>query len=184
MKRFIVLLTLLCFTLAFAQDKTQTQDATQNQTTTQDNAKVTETTETELSEDAFDFVQLSEEFETISTETYYLATVENSGVDGYVQISEVIEGGTKLIVSMNNTLSDYRYGTVLYEGDCGPDRPEVLRLGDINNSSGDPNTSITQSELSFQDLTTGDYFMYVFAGEPGTQILACGEVGEGANRMQ
>jgi hypothetical protein len=129
------------------------------------------------------FTPLSEEFKTIGTETYYLALVDNSGVDGHVQVAETYEGTTRFVVTMNNTLSDYRYAVVLYEGDCGPDRPEVLRLGDINNTSGDPNTSITYSELRFDDVTTGNYFMYVFAGEPGMQVLACGEVGQGANRM-
>jgi hypothetical protein len=130
-----------------------------------------------------DFVALSEEFKTIGTETYYLASVDASGVDGHVQIAETYEGASRIVVTMNNVLPDYRYAVVLFEGDCGPDRPEVARLGDINNSSGDPNTSITENELSFEQLTTGNYFMYVFAGEPGTQILACGEVGQGANRM-
>lgn len=147
-------------------------------------AKQTETTATETTQDATvntDFVALSEEFNSISTETYYLASVDNSGVAGHVQIAEIYEGGSKLVVTMNNTLPDYRYAVVLYEGDCGPDRPEVLRLGDINNSSGDPNTSITQAELTFDELTQGNYFMYVFAGETDSQILACGEVGVGAN---
>jgi hypothetical protein len=130
-----------------------------------------------------DFTALSEEFKTIGTETYYLASVDDSGVDGHVQVAETYEGTTRFVVTMNNTLSDYRYAVVLYEGDCGPDRPEMLRLGDINNTSGDPNTSITFSDLRFDDVTTGNYFIYVFAGEPGTQVLACGEVGQGANRM-
>jgi hypothetical protein len=126
---------------------------------------------------------LSEEFKTIGTATYYLASVDNSGVNGHVHIAETFEGSSRVIMTMNNTLPDYRYAVVLYEGDCGPDRPEVLRLGDINNTSGDPNTSITEAELNFEQFTQGNYFMYVFAGEPGTQVLACGEVGQDANRM-
>jgi hypothetical protein len=169
--KVIFLVVLLAMGVALAQQTEDTQMATTSGTTTE--AVTTNT----------DFVALSEEFKTIGTETYYLAAVDNSGADGYVQIAETYEGGSRMIVTMNNTLSDYRYAVVLYEGDCGPDRPEVFRLGDINNSSGDPNTSITVSELRFDELTQGNYFMYVFAGEPGTQILACGEVGQGANRM-
>ncbi len=160
--KYTLLAVLLTMGVVFAQ-----QENTQKATTTANT----------------DFVALSEEFKTISTETYYLAAVDNSGADGYVQIAELYEGGTRFVVTMNNTLPDYRYAVVLYEGDCGPDRSEVFRLGDINNSSGDPNTSITESEISFDELMQGNYFMYVFAGEPGTQILACGEVGQGANRM-
>jgi hypothetical protein len=160
-------LVLLAMGIVMAQ-QTDTQMATATQVAPATNA---------------DFVALSEEFKTIGTETYYLAAVDNSGVDGHVQVAETYEGMTRFVVTMNNTLSDYRYAVVLFEGDCGPDRPEVLRLGDINNTSGDPNSSITESELRFDEVTTGNYFMYVFAGEPGTQVLACGEVGEGANRM-
>jgi hypothetical protein len=163
--KYTLLTVLLTVGVVFAQ-----QETTQMATTTLSNSTTATTA-------------LSEEFKTIGTETFYLAAVDNSGVDGYVQVAELYEGGSKLILSMQNTLPDYRYAVVLYNEDCGPDRPEVLRLGDINNTSGDPNTSITLTEISFDELTQGNYFIYVFAGEPGTQILACGEVGQGANRM-
>jgi hypothetical protein len=150
------------FTVLLVMGITLAQQTDTTQTDTQMAATNTTATNT-------DFVALSEEFKTISTETYYLASVDNSGVDGYVQLAEVYEGGSRIIVSMNNTLADYRYAVVLYEGDCGPDRPEIARLGDINNTSGDPNTSITESEISFDQLRQGNYFMYVFAGEPGSR---------------
>jgi hypothetical protein len=165
MKRLLLVVSLLIFGTAIAQN---TQVVTQQE---------------EVNPQALDIIGASQEFDSIGTETYYLASVKNSGVDGYVQAAETVEGLTKFVVAMNNTLSDYRYAVVLYEGDCGPDRPEVLRLGDINNTSGDPNSSISESEISFEALRNGNYFMYVFAGEPGSQILACGEVGQGANRM-
>jgi hypothetical protein len=161
--KYIMMLVLLTFGIALAQN---------TQTTTQ-----------EVNPQALDILALSQEFETIGTETYYLASVENSGVDGHVQAAETFEGLTKFVVTMNETLPDYRYAVVLYEGDCGPDRPEVLRLGDINNTSGDPNSSITETDIGFEELVNGNYFIYVFAGEPDTQVLACGEVGAGANRM-
>jgi hypothetical protein len=160
MKRLFLFFCLLGFGVAFAQTTTE-----------------------EVDQRALDILALSQEFDTIGTETYYLASVDNSGVDGHVQAAETVEGMTRFVVTMSNTLPDYRYAVVLYEGDCGPDRPEVLRLGDINNTSGDPNSSITESDISFETLTNGNYFIYVFAGEPSSQILACGEVGAGANRM-
>ena len=173
--KYGILLVILLMVTGAAQQTDVTQEPTgvsQEPTGTQETVRP----------EATDILALSEEFETIGTETYYLASVANSGVDGYIQIAETYEGGSKLVVSMKGTLPDYRYAVVLYEGDCGPDRPATSRLGDINNSSGDPNTSITESELSFDTLTQGNYFMYVFAGEPASQILACGEVGVGANR--
>jgi hypothetical protein len=165
MKR-LLMISLLVFGIALAQSTTQEQSATQ-----------------EVDQRALDILALSQEFDTIGTETYYLASVDNSGVDGHVQAAETVEGMTRFVVTMNNVLPDYRYAVVLYEGDCGPDRPEVLRLGDINNTSGDPSSSITESEIGFEEVTNGNYFMYVFAGEPGSQVLACGEVGLGANQM-
>jgi hypothetical protein len=159
MKRLLLLVSLLVFGTALAQSTEEVDDR------------------------ALDILALSQEFDTIGTETYYLAPVENSGVDGHVQAAETVEGTTRFVVTMNNTLPDYRYAVVLYKGDCGPDRPEVLRLGDINHTSGDPNSSITESDISFETIRDGNYFMYVFAGEPGSQILACGEVGLGANKM-
>jgi hypothetical protein len=163
----IMIFVVLAFGMALAEDnRVQKVQATQ-----------------EVNPQTLDILAASQEFESIGTETYYLASVDDSGVDGYVQAAETFDGFTRFVVSMNNTLPDYRYAVVLYEGDCGPDRPEVLRLGDINNTSGDPNTSITESDIRFEELTNGNYFIYVFAGEPGSQILACGEAGVGANRM-
>ncbi len=173
MKRLIMLATFAVLAAGLAQTTTIVATALTATTTLQEEV---------INQQALDTLVLSQEFETIGTETYYLASVENSGVDGHLHVAEMFEGGSRLVVTMNNILNDYRYAVVLYQGNCGPDRPEVLRLGDINNSSGDPNTSITETDLSFEQLTTGDYFMYVFAGEPGTQVLACGEVGVGANQ--
>jgi hypothetical protein len=166
--KYILLVLVLAMRVAFAQTDTETTQKTTLGT------RETATLQTQV---------LNQEFETIGTETYYLASVDNSGVDGYLQMAELFEGGTKFIVSMNGTLSDYRYAVVLYEGDCGPDRPEIVRLGNINNTSGDPNSSITEAEISFDTLKSGNYFMYFFAGEPDSQVLACGEVGMDANRM-
>ncbi|HEX7021947.1 MAG TPA: hypothetical protein VF171_03750 [Trueperaceae bacterium] len=121
-----------------------------------------------------------QEFQTLSTASYALSPVQDSGVSGSLQITERAEGGTRLTVTLAGAGSG-RHALVLHAGDCGPDRPAVLRLQDVGAPGTEPDASVTDSSLSFATLSQGDYFLYVYAGEPGSRLLACGEVGQGAN---
>lgn len=123
----------------------------------------------------------NEEFRSLRAASYVLSPVEGSGVSANLQVSEQVEGGTRLTLSVSGTDGTGDHAVVLYEGNCGPDRPEVLRLTNVNGSDGDPFSSITDTELSFDAITEGDHFAYLFEAEPGSRILACGEVGAGAN---
>ena len=113
--------------------------------------------------------------------SYALSPVENSHVSGNLQVSEQLSGGTRLTVSLAGIKAGEDYTAVLYQGDCGPDRPKVAQLNTIDATDGNPNSSVTDSTLGFDALTEGDHFLYIFAGEPSGHLLACGEVGMGAN---
>lgn len=117
-----------------------------------------------------------EEFRSPRTASYVLSPVEGSGVSGNLQFVEQLEGGTRITVSLSGIPGTGSHAVVLYQGDCGPDRPDVLRLTNVDDSDGDPYASVTDSELNFDTLTQGDHFAYVFESEPGSGILACGEV--------
>lgn len=119
------------------------------------------------------------EFTSPRAASYALSAVEGSGISGNLQVSEQIEGGTRLTVSLRGSDPAARYGVTLYQGDCGPDRPEVLQLTSVDASDGDPYSSITDSEFAFDAITQQDLFAYVFG--PGGEVVACGEVGLGAN---
>ncbi len=129
-----------------------------------------------------------QETETLSTASYPLFAVDDSGVTGQLQIVEQAAGGTELILSMVGIEEGRTYPAAIYVGSCGPDRPVYLELQPVGFAN-DPFVSITESELSFADLTEGEYFVYVFDGDtidrPETEgldvpALACGEVGLGA----
>lgn len=116
-----------------------------------------------------------QEFDTLSTASYVLSPVEDSGIAGTVQIVERAEGGVQVIVSLEAApLSSYR--PVLYLGDCGPDREMVAPLEPVDDSDGNPLSSTTDLELSFEQLSKGDYFVFLLASDEGP-LLACGEVG-------
>ncbi len=112
--------------------------------------------------------------------SYALSPVAGSGVSGNLQVSENLTGGTRLTVSLVGIEAGGDYAAVLYRGDCGPDREEVARLENVNAADGDPYSSVTESPLSYDAVTGADHFLYVL-GEPGDRVLACGEVGLGAN---
>lgn len=124
----------------------------------------------------------TQEFTSPRTASYGLFAVAGSGIGGNVQVTERAEGGSEFVVSLTGITQGERYAAALYEGDCGPDRPEVLELDAVSNVAGDPFVSITDTGLNFEDVANGDYFLYIFNGEKGSALAACGEVGVGANR--
>ncbi|MCA9837152.1 MAG: hypothetical protein KC422_09555 [Trueperaceae bacterium] len=126
----------------------------------------------------FAFAQESEEFRSPGTASYYLAPVEASGIDGTMQVTEQIDMGSRIVVSLSGIDTGQNYDLELYEGNCGPDRVLVTELEPVGEFSNDPYVSLNDTELDFTQLTEGDYFLYVLQDN---KILACGEVGLGAN---
>lgn len=135
-----------------------------------------------------------EEFDELRTASFGVFPVEGSGVNGVLQVTEQQEGGLRLVMSLTGIERGERYPVAVYAGDCGPDRELVLELEPVGGGSipNDPFASLTEPELSFDELTGGDFFLYVFeAGDAvdrpadfGLDVpaLACGELGAGASR--
>jgi hypothetical protein len=104
--------------------------------------------------------------------------IDNSGIDGVVQVFEKKEGGVHFIVSLNGLLPGDLYTAAVYTGSCAPNQPLVLEtVGD--SVPEDPFVSITESGLSFDMVTTGDQFVMIYGRELAEPALACGEVGGG-----
>ena len=125
---------------------------------------------------------IAPEFQSPRTASYYLAPINGSNVAANMQVSEIIGGGTRIIVSLSRSAQAGTHSVVIHEADCGPDRPVVERLSNIDDSNGDPYVGITNSTLDFDTLTEGNNFAYVHRGEPSSDPVACGEVGVGANQ--
>lgn len=128
----------------------------------------------------------------LDTASYAVFPVEGSDVSAQLQVSQMAEEqGSRLVLSLGASADpSATYRAAIYEGDCGPDRPIVLELALVG-VDGDPYALTTETAVSFQTITTGDHFVYLFGSEeidrPDTfgldgELLACGEVGEGANR--
>lgn len=124
----------------------------------------------------------------LQTASYPLFAVEDSGVTGQLQVVELAEGGTQLILTVHGIVASRPYTSAVYVGSCGPDRPVFLELEPIGRAN-DPFVSITESTRTFAEVTQGDHFVYVFDGDAidrpdvaGLDVpaLACGEVGLGA----
>ena len=122
------------------------------------------------------------EFQGPSTASYGLFQVAGSDINGQVQLTEDVQGGTKFVVTLVNIDEGQEYPMAMYRGDCGPDREQVLELDPVGEFPDDPYASVTETELNISDVTSGDYFIYVFRDTMGGEVVACGEVGEGANR--
>ncbi len=126
--------------------------------------------------------------QTLPTASYPLFPVDDSGVTGQLQVVAMAEGGAELILTMSGIEAGSAYTAAIYAGSCGPDRPVFLELEPVGREN-DPYVSITMAPVSFEEITEGDHFVYVFEGEAidrpdetglDAPALACGEVGLGA----
>jgi hypothetical protein len=116
------------------------------------------------------------------TESYGLFAVNGSGVNGNMQV--MTEGSrVKITTTIYNMQPGVRHAVALFEGDCGPDRRQVAQLETVPNLEGDLFSSITYTNIPFEQITGGNHFAYIYATEEVNQanIVACGEVGLGAN---
>jgi hypothetical protein len=115
-------------------------------------------------------------------ESYGLFAVNGSGVNGNMQV--MTEGNrVKITTTIYNMQPGVHHAVTLFEGDCGPDRPQVAQLETVPNVEGDLYSSITYTNIPFEQITGGNHFAYVYATDEVNQanIVACGEVGLGAN---
>lgn len=123
--------------------------------------------------------------------SYQLFPIDDHTLTATLQVTETVDGGARIVVSLPGPAPVEAHRAVLYHGDCGPDRPIALRLTPFGLDD-DPLSSVTEDATwTFERLTESDLFAYVFAGETidrpeavglDGQALACGEVGVGANQ--
>jgi hypothetical protein len=115
-------------------------------------------------------------------ESYGLFAVNGSGVNGNMQV--MTEGNrVKVTTTIYTMQPGERHAVALFEGDCGPDRTQVAQLETVPNVEGDLYSSITYTNIPFEQITGDNHFAYVYATDEVNQanIVACGEVGLGAN---
>ncbi len=122
-----------------------------------------------------------EEFATsMRTEGYGIYAVSGSNVYGQMQVAEEADGTARVIVTLNNIQSGDRFPLEVFQGDCGPGRPSLLLLNDVPSVPADPTASATYTSLTYDQIAKTNNFIYVYALDG--RVLACGEVGLGANR--
>ncbi len=139
---------------------------------------------------AFGVAQLVTDLGTPRIESYGLFAVNspdsnNTGVNGNLQVMTE-SNRVKITTTIFNIQPGARHAVALFEGDCGPDRLLVTQLGTVPNVEGDLYSSISYLEIPFETITEGNHFAYVYATDEVNQanIVACGEVGLGANSSQ
>jgi hypothetical protein len=122
------------------------------------------------------------ELSPLVSQSYALFAVDGSGVNGVVQVTGRSGGGSRLIVTLSGIRAGDRYAAILHEGDCGPDRPRMLELQTVGNIAQDPFSSVTEAAAAAAAFFDSDLFLYIRNGSDDGPLVACGEVGLGANR--
>ncbi len=122
----------------------------------------------------------SEEFETLETASYGIFEVAGSGINGQVQFTDEADGGTQIIVTLRGVQAGANFPMDIKSGDCGPDGSALLELNDFPLGLVDPDASMTETDMSISTFSEQNNYLTIYSKD-GT-VLACGEVGLGANR--
>lgn len=122
-----------------------------------------------------------EEFETLQTAFYQIYPTESFNVDGVVQVTEDPDGGARVTVTLRDTDSGQMYPSHFHAGDCGSGGAIVYPLELI---PGGPDTVVSRIDASVFDVINSDLHINIHQSPDnlGT-IVACGEVGLGANEQ-
>jgi len=121
-----------------------------------------------------------EEFDTLSTASYRVFSVGNSPLFGQVQLTEESSGGTKFVLTLEGHEAGNQYPVDIKAGDCGPDGELVLQLNAFPLGIIEPNASMTFTDLAIESFSEANNYITVY--DQDNNVLACGEVGIGANR--
>jgi hypothetical protein len=128
------------------------------------------------------------------TASYGLFEIEGSGVHGNLQLTEDFEaGGLEAAVTLVGIMPGQQFVPAIFRGTCGPDRPFITALPPVGSFTNDPFVSLGEVELGYDEMTEGEFFMFIFPGdslpplnEAGNvetdSAVACGQIGAGANR--
>ena len=123
-----------------------------------------------------------EEFATLQTATYEVYPTEVGDVNGVVQVVENVDGGARVVVTLLETEGNRAYPAHFHAGDCGSGGEIVYPLEAVPSSAeGNTAAEVTTVDTSVFDIINRD--LYINIHQPGdlSTILACGEVGLGAN---
>ena len=119
-----------------------------------------------------------EEFATLQTAFYEIYPTENSTIDGTVQVTENVDGGARAAVTLQNTEDGLVYPSHFHAGDCGTGGNIVYPLEPI---PGGPDSVVTTVDASVFDVINSDLYINIHSPDDVSVIVACGEVGLGAN---
>ncbi|MDZ7704814.1 MAG: fasciclin domain-containing protein [Trueperaceae bacterium] len=110
---------------------------------------------------------------------YPVLPVAGSGVSGSVLISDYGTDQTVVVLSLRGTPQGGDHPAHFHVGDCGEGGSVVIPLENVNGSSG---FSVSTVDASYDTIVGGDHAVKVhLSPENIATIVACGEVGLGAN---
>ncbi len=138
----------------------------------------TENMEEEMDADEMADVVSPEEFATLQTAFYEIYPTENSTIEGTVQVTENADGGARATVTLQNADDGLMYPSHFHTGDCGTGGGIVYPLEPI---PGGPESIVTTVDASVFDVINSDLYINIHSPDDMSVIVACGEVGLGAN---
>lgn len=122
-----------------------------------------------------------EEFATLQTASYKIYPTEGFDVGGTVQVTEDVDvgGNARVAVTLLNTESGQLYPSHFREGDCGSGGEIIYPLEPI---PGGPESVVTSIAGSVFTVINSDLYINIHRSPDDLEtIVACGEVGLGAN---
>lgn len=120
-----------------------------------------------------------EEFASLQTATYEIYPTEGHNVNGTVQVTEDLDSGARVTVTLQNAEAGQLYPSHFHQGDCGSGGVIVYPLETL---PGGPESIVTHIDASVFDVINSDLYINIHRSPDDLEtIVACGEVGLGAN---
>jgi hypothetical protein len=106
--------------------------------------------------------------------SYQLAPVNSSGIADTVYMADYGMGNTLVVVSVMNADSSLSYPAHIHLGSCGSNGDVVVPLENVNGATG---LSVTMTDATYSDLSSGGFYVNVHRPEDLSNIVACGQLG-------
>lgn len=114
----------------------------------------------------------------LQTAAYEIYPTEGNSGNGIVQVTENPDGMARAVVTMLGLEQGVMYPAHFHEGDCGSGGGIVYPLEPV---PGGKFTNVSEIDGTVFDVINADLYINIHDPNDLSNILACGEVGLGAN---
>lgn len=116
----------------------------------------------------------------LTTAFYAFYPTENSSISGMVQVTEDLDMGARVSVTALGTEAGVMYPAHFHAGDCGSGGDIIYPLEGL---AGGDQSPVSNIDATVEEIINSNLYVNIHDPNDMSVILACGEVGMGANEQ-